>query len=69
MIADEIWILTAFSVVPQNFLILRCCFSHLKNLCKASHKFFYDKYIIMQSRYSRSDVKMLIACYFYANLA
>ncbi len=22
MIADEIWILTAFSVVPQNFLIL-----------------------------------------------
>lgn len=23
MIADEIWILTAFSVVPQNFLILR----------------------------------------------
>ena len=31
MIADEIWILTAFSVVPQNFLILRCCFSHLKN--------------------------------------
>ena len=31
--------------------------------------FFYDKYIIMQSRYSRSDVKMLIACYFYANLA
>ena len=42
MIADEIWILTAFSVVPQNFLILRCCFSHLKNLCKASHKFFRD---------------------------
>ena len=31
--------------------------------------FFYDKYIIMQSRYSRSDVKLLIACYFYANLA
>ena len=28
MIADETWILTAFSVVPQNFLILRCCFSH-----------------------------------------
>ena len=43
--------------------------SGFKNLCKASHKFFYDKYIIMQSRYSRSDVKMLIACYFYANLA
>ena len=30
MIADEIWILTAFSVVPQNFLILRCCFSHFE---------------------------------------
>ena len=49
MIADEIWILTAFSVVPQNFLILRCCFSHLKNLCKASHNCFYDKNIIMSS--------------------
>ena len=44
-----IWIRTAFSVVPQNFLILRCCFSHLKNLCKALHKFFYDKYIVMRS--------------------
>ena len=40
---------TAFSEFPQNFLIFRCCFSHLKNLCVASHKFFYDKYIIMQS--------------------
>ena len=29
--ATQICILTAFSVVPQNFLILRCCFSHLKN--------------------------------------
>ena len=25
---------------PQNFLIFRCCFTHLKALCKASHKFF-----------------------------
>ena len=26
MIAALIWMRTAFSVVPQNFLILRCCF-------------------------------------------
>ena len=38
--ATAIWMRTAFSVVPQNFLILRCCFSHLKKLCKASHNFF-----------------------------
>lgn len=61
MIADEIWILTAFSVVPQNFLILRCCFSHLKNLCEASHKFFYDKHIIMQSKSDCYIIKMLVA--------
>jgi len=24
----------------QNFLILRCCLSHLKSLCKALHNFF-----------------------------
>ena len=35
MIADKIWILTAFSVVPQNFLTLRCCFSHLKKVLSA----------------------------------
>ena len=28
MIAALVWILTAFSVVPQNFLILRYCLSH-----------------------------------------
>lgn len=28
--AQSIWILTAFSVVPPNLLILRCCLSHLK---------------------------------------
>lgn len=26
------WDLDSISVVPQNFLILRCCFSHLKQL-------------------------------------
>jgi hypothetical protein len=31
IIATLICILTAFSVVPQNLFILRCCFSHLKN--------------------------------------
>ena len=35
----------------------------------AIESLYYDKYIIMQSRYSRSDIKLLIACYFYANLA
>lgn len=31
MMAAPMWIRTAFSVVPQNFLILRCCLSHLWN--------------------------------------
>lgn len=56
-----IWIRTAFSVVPQNFLILRCCFSHLNSLCEASHKLFYEKHIIMQScRQSRIDIQQNI---------
>ena len=38
--ATAIWMRTAFSVVSQNLLILRCCFSHLKSLCVASHKLF-----------------------------
>ena len=42
MIATLIWMQTAFSVVPQNLFILRCCFSHLKNLCVASHNCFRD---------------------------
>ena len=61
MIAAEICILTAFSVVPQNFLILRCCLSHLKNLCKAYHKFFYDKYIVMRSWDISNSPNLLIA--------
>lgn len=40
---------TAFLVVPKNDLIRRCCLIHLKNLCKASHKLFYDKFIVMRS--------------------
>lgn len=31
---------TAFSEVPQNFFIFRCCLIHLKKSCVASHKFF-----------------------------
>ena len=31
LVAQYIWIRTAFSEVPQNRLILRCCLSHLKN--------------------------------------
>lgn len=30
MIAEYICILTAFSISPRNFLILRCCLSYLK---------------------------------------
>ena len=33
---------TAFSEVPQNFFIFRCCLIHLKLLCVASHKFYTD---------------------------
>lgn len=40
MIATLICIRTAFSVVPQNLFILRCCFNHLKALCKTLHKAF-----------------------------
>jgi len=40
MTAQYIWIFTALRVVPQKDLILRCCFIHLKNLCKALYKFF-----------------------------
>ena len=38
--ATLIWMRTAFSVVPQNFLILRCCFIHLwkSSIC---HLFLY----------------------------
>ena len=31
---------TAFSEVPQNFFIFKCCLIHLKKLCVASHKLF-----------------------------
>jgi hypothetical protein len=47
--ADHIWIRTAFSEVPMNDLILRFCLTSLKKLCKALHKFFYGKHIVMQS--------------------
>jgi len=40
MIAEWICILTAFEVVLQKDLILRCCFIHLKNLCKPFNKLF-----------------------------
>ena len=50
MMAICICIRTAFSDSPQNRLTWRCCLIHLKNLCVASHKFFYDKFIVMQSK-------------------
>ena len=53
MMAEYIWILTAFGVVPQKDLIFRCCFIHLNSLCKAFHKFFYGKHIVMQSCHSQ----------------
>lgn len=40
MVAALIYILTAFSKVPHNFLIMRCGLSHLYALSKASHNFF-----------------------------
>ena len=49
LIATQRWILTAFSEYPQRALMVRLPLIHLKNLCVASHKLFYDKYIIMQS--------------------
>ena len=42
---------TAFFVVPQNLFILRCCFSHLKELGEALHNYFYDKNNIMRSEW------------------
>ena len=54
MIADEICILTAFSVVPQNFLILRCCFSHLKNLGEV---YRYEKSIYFRRHTSADFLK------------
>ena len=65
MIAEQICILTAFSAVPQNFLIFRCCLSHLKKLCEASHNFFYVKHIVMRSDWKsisdyQGDTKTLL---------
>ena len=48
-IATQIWTFTAFSECPHNVFIVRFSFIHLKNLCKALHKFFYGKKKIMQS--------------------
>ena len=43
------------SVRPVN------CFASRNSLCKASHKFFYDKYIVMQSKVRRiSDSQQLV---------
>lgn len=33
---------TAFSEVPHNFFIFRCCLIHLKKLCVASHYCYLD---------------------------
>lgn len=49
MMAQYTCVLTAFIVVPQKDFTLKCCFIHLKSLCEASHKFFYDKHIVMRS--------------------
>ena len=51
----------------KNFIARTTQTAYCSKRC-AEHA-YYDKYIIMQSRYSRSDIKLLIACYFYANLA
>jgi len=40
---------------------VRCFSIVLLHLCKASHKLFYDKYIVMQSRHTHADGKLLIA--------
>jgi hypothetical protein len=40
---------------------VRCFSIVLLHLCKASHKLFYDKYFVMQSRHTHADGKLLIA--------
>ena len=61
MMATQRWTLTAFSEYPQRVLTTMFCLIHLKKLCEASHKCFYDKHIIMQSKSDCYIIKMLVA--------
>ena len=43
------WKANFLKSVDWQFVIPAYCLLSLNNLCVASHKFFYDKHIIMQS--------------------
>ena len=45
----HIWTSMALTLSPRKYLSGKFCFSFLKSLCKAYHKLFYDKFIIMRS--------------------
>ena len=54
-IAVHIWISIAFSLSPRKYFNGKFCFSCLKSLCKALHKFF--RYI--KQSYNLEDVRLL----------
>jgi hypothetical protein len=47
--AAHICISIAFSLSPKKYFNGKFCLSCLKKLCKALHKLFYGKHIVMQS--------------------
>ena len=62
MIAEYIWIRTAFSDVPQKDLIFKCCLIHLNNLCKTLHKLFKEaKQLLGLGRCQSNDFDAQIA--------
>ena len=57
----HICISMALRLSPRKYFNGKFCFNFLKKLCVASHNFFYDKFIVMQSSHTHADAKLLIA--------
>ena len=61
IIVTQIWILMAFSLSPRKYFRGKFCFTFLMRLCKALHKTFYVKCVLMQSQPIRYSGYQIVA--------